>query len=63
VKGIDTNILVRFLIGDDETQAKKVYDLFKKAEADRSELFVPLWSSWIEIFLSRKYQQHLQPNQ
>jgi len=42
VKGIDTNILVRFLVGDDETQARKVYDLFKKAEADRSELFVTL---------------------
>lgn len=42
MKGIDTNILVRFLVGDDETQARKVYDLFKKAEADRSELFVPL---------------------
>ncbi|WP_417909513.1 PIN domain-containing protein [Candidatus Electronema sp. PJ] len=40
--GIDTNILVRFLVGDDETQTKKVYDLFKTAEADRSELFVPL---------------------
>ncbi|CAK8714221.1 MAG: putative nucleic-acid-binding protein, contains PIN domain [Candidatus Electronema aureum] len=42
MKGIDTNILVRFLVGDDETQARKVYDLFKKAEAARSELFVPL---------------------
>ena len=42
MKGIDTNILVRFLVGDDETQAKKVYDIFKNAETARSELFVPL---------------------
>jgi predicted nucleic-acid-binding protein len=42
VKGIDTNILVRFLVGDDEDQAKKVYALFKKAESERKELLVPL---------------------
>jgi predicted nucleic-acid-binding protein len=35
MKGIDTNILVRFLIGDDEKQAKKVYSIFKKAESDK----------------------------
>ena len=42
MKGIDTNILVRFLVGDDEFQAKKVYAIFKKAEASKYELFVPL---------------------
>lgn len=42
MKGIDTNILVRFLVGDDELQAKKVYNLFKKAESNKDELFVPL---------------------
>ncbi len=42
MKGIDTNILVRFLVGDDELQAKKVYAIFKKAEANKYELFVPL---------------------
>ena len=42
MKGVDTNILVRFLVGDDELQAKKVYTLFKKAESNKSELFVPL---------------------
>lgn len=41
MKGVDTNILVRFLVGDDEQQAKKVYELFKKVEADKKELFVP----------------------
>ncbi len=33
MKAIDTNILIRFLIGDDELQAKKVYAIFKKAES------------------------------
>ena len=42
MKGIDTNILVRFLTGDDEQQAKKVYNIFKKAESEKDELFVPL---------------------
>jgi len=42
MKGVDTNILIRFLIGDDEVQAKKVYNIFKKVESDRNELFVPL---------------------
>ena len=42
MKGIDTNILVRFLVGDDEPQAKMVYNIFKKAEASKQELFVPL---------------------
>ena len=42
MKGVDTNILVRFLVGDDELQARKVYTIFKKAEADKHELFVPL---------------------
>ena len=42
MRGIDTNILVRFLIGDDELQTKKVYNIFKQAETDKKELFVPL---------------------
>ena len=42
MKGIDTNILIRFLVGDDEKQAKKVYNIFKKTELDKKELFVPL---------------------
>ena len=42
MKGIDTNILVRFLVGDDELQARKAYRIFKEAESQRSELFVPL---------------------
>ncbi len=42
MKAIDTNILIRFLIGDDELQSKKVYKIFKKAESEKKELFVPL---------------------
>jgi len=42
MKGIDTNILVRFLVGDDELQAQKVYKIFKKAESGKNELYVPL---------------------
>jgi len=42
MKGIDTNILVRFLVGDDEVQTKAVYEIFKKAETVKNELFVPL---------------------
>jgi len=42
MKAIDTNILIRFLIGDDELQAKKVYTIFKTAESEKKELFVPL---------------------
>lgn len=39
--GIDTNILVRFLVGDDARQANKAYRLFKNAEVDKTELFIP----------------------
>ena len=42
MKGVDTNILVRFLVGDDEQQAEQVYQMFRKAELDKQELFVPL---------------------
>lgn len=42
MKGIDTNVLVRFLVGDDEQQARKVYNIFKKAESNKNELFVPV---------------------
>ncbi|MCK5806164.1 MAG: type II toxin-antitoxin system VapC family toxin [Lentisphaeria bacterium] len=39
---IDTNIIVRFLVRDDETQAEAVYRRLKRAEADRESFFVPL---------------------
>ena len=42
MKALDTNILIRFLVRDDEQQADTVYKRFKKAEADKETLFVPL---------------------
>jgi predicted nucleic-acid-binding protein len=42
MKAIDTNILIRFLTGDDELQAQKVYSIFKNAESEKKTLFVPL---------------------
>lgn len=42
MKGLDTNILVRFLVGDDKNQAKIVYNIFKTAETNRTHLFVPV---------------------
>jgi hypothetical protein len=33
MKALDTNVLVRFLVKDDEQQAKSVYRLFKQAES------------------------------
>lgn len=42
MKALDTNILVRFLVKDDEKQAKAVYSLFKQAESAGETVFVPL---------------------
>jgi len=42
MKAIDTNILIRFLVKDDEQQAEIVYRLFKKTESSKEALFVPI---------------------
>ncbi len=42
MKGIDTNILVRFLVGDDKDQTKIVYNIFKTTEAKQNHLYVPI---------------------
>lgn len=42
MKGLDANILVRFLISDDTEQAEKVYRVFKKTEAEKRQMLVPL---------------------
>jgi len=42
MKAIDTNVLVRFLVNDDEQQAELVYDRFRAAEAAHEVLFIPL---------------------
>jgi predicted nucleic-acid-binding protein len=42
MKAIDTNVLIRFLVRDDDQQADRVYRLFKKVESAKEALFVPL---------------------
>jgi predicted nucleic-acid-binding protein len=42
MKALDTNVLVRFLVKDDEVQADAVYRLFKQAEMGRGQFWVPL---------------------
>jgi predicted nucleic-acid-binding protein len=42
MKALDTNILVRFLVQDDEEQANKVLQLFSEAEQLNQSLYVPL---------------------
>jgi len=39
---LDTNILVRLLVKDDEDQSKIVFKRFKKAEKENEILFIPL---------------------
>ena len=39
---LDTNVIVRFLVRDDEKQAQMAYARFKQAEAAGERLFVPL---------------------
>ncbi len=40
--GLDTHILVRFLVADDEAQTQAVYRLFKEAETKKNAFFVSL---------------------
>jgi len=42
MKAIDTNVLVRFLMRDDEQQAELVYRRLREAERKKEILFVPL---------------------
>jgi predicted nucleic-acid-binding protein len=41
MKALDTNVLVRFLVRDNEQQSKAVYRKFKQTEADKEILFIP----------------------
>lgn len=41
MKGLDTNILVRFLVNDDPAQSKVVYNLFQTAEKENFSFFIP----------------------
>ena len=42
MKAIDTNVLVRFLVNDDEHQGELVYERFRDAEVNSEVLFIPL---------------------
>ena len=42
MKALDTNILVRFLIQDDELQSKVVFDLFSNAERQKESFFISI---------------------
>jgi len=42
MKSLDTNILIRFLVKDDELQAKAVYKLFKHAESKAETFFITI---------------------
>lgn len=42
MKALDTNVLVRFLVKDDEQQAQAVYRKFKQAEAKKDVFFIPV---------------------
>jgi predicted nucleic-acid-binding protein len=42
MNAVDTNILIRFLIRDDEHQANLAYGLFKQTEQSGDMLFVPI---------------------
>jgi predicted nucleic-acid-binding protein len=39
---VDTNVIVRFLVRDDERQARAVYERLRRAEAARDRFFIPL---------------------
>jgi predicted nucleic-acid-binding protein len=42
MKALDTNVLIRFLVRDDEQQAETIYRIFKEAESGKEVFFVPL---------------------
>ena len=42
MKALDTNVLIRFLVRDEERQATAVYRKFKEAETNKGVFFVPM---------------------
>jgi len=42
MKALDTNVLVRFLVRDDERQAQALYKKCKQSETNMEVLFIPL---------------------
>jgi len=41
MRALDTNVLVRFLVSDDEKQARAVYRMFSRAEQNRDSFHIP----------------------
>mgnify|MGYP006097959607 CR=1 FL=1 len=39
---VDTNVIVRFLVGDDPKESKTVYNILKEVEEQKSSLHVPI---------------------
>ncbi len=42
MKALDTNVLIRFLVKDNEQQAEAVYNLFKLTESQNGEFWVQI---------------------
>jgi predicted nucleic-acid-binding protein len=42
MKALDTNVVVRFLVQDDELQSKIVYKLFSNAEIRKESFYIPV---------------------
>ena len=42
MKALDTNVLIRFLVRDDEKQAQAVKKILVEVEKENGELFIPL---------------------
>jgi len=42
MNAVDTNVLVRFIVKDDMRQANTAYDLFRRVEKEREQLFIPI---------------------
>ena len=42
---VDTNVLVRLLVKDDEAQTRKVVRLFRRLDADRERAYCLLYTS------------------
>jgi predicted nucleic-acid-binding protein len=55
--GLDTNVLVRWLVQDDERQSNRAYALFESARTGRFTLFVPSTVTLeLEWVLRSRYQ-------
>jgi predicted nucleic-acid-binding protein len=58
VKGVDTNLLVRYLTQDDLEQTRRVSDLFDRAEREGQSLFIatPVLCELVWVLQGRLFQ-------